>query len=207
MDVPLHGSLITMLGPRLQYPHYIPMDEPRTKASFQEELTEKLPSSAPARFSPDPPIHFVTVSTHERRPLLTHPELYPHLVRLLEEVSKRHGWVVGRFTVLPDHIHFICSPREETSSPRSVKENVTSPPRDDVQCLREFLRFWKSRCAIKWLELGYEGALWQCDFFDRMLTGQEEFLEKVRYLRENAVLHGMCSKPEERKFQGEIYPL
>jgi hypothetical protein len=32
------------------------------------------------------------------------------LVKEWQTARPRHGWVVGRYAIMPDHVHFFCAP-------------------------------------------------------------------------------------------------
>src|SRR3954447_4400317 len=52
-------------------------------------------------------IVFVTVCTKDRKSLLANPEAH----ELLRTVwTGARNWVVGRYVIMPDHIHLFCAP-------------------------------------------------------------------------------------------------
>jgi REP element-mobilizing transposase RayT len=55
----------------------------------------------------DWPIYFVTC-TAERRSILACKEITDILIDEWRNAHKRHGWVVGRYVIMPDHTHFFC---------------------------------------------------------------------------------------------------
>lgn len=57
-------------------------------------------------------ILFVTVCTEGRRPLLACPDMVNKILSAWHRADK---WAVGRYVIMPDHVHFFCSPA--TNSP------------------------------------------------------------------------------------------
>ena len=54
-----------------------------------------------------PVIIFVTVCTHGRSPLLAYPLIHDIIVAAWQMAASHH---VGRYLLMPDHIHLFCSP-------------------------------------------------------------------------------------------------
>ena len=52
-------------------------------------------------------LQFVTVCVDKRRPLLARPEI---VSLLLDSWRKADRWLVGRYVVMPDHLHLFCAP-------------------------------------------------------------------------------------------------
>ena len=52
-------------------------------------------------------IIFVTVCTKDRKRILARPDVH----HLLQEVwAEAREWLVGRYVLMPDHIHLFCAP-------------------------------------------------------------------------------------------------
>jgi putative transposase len=56
------------------------------------------------------PIFFITTCTYQRRSILTNPQIAQILVEEWQEANARHGWMVGRYVIMLDHVHFFCTP-------------------------------------------------------------------------------------------------
>ena len=57
----------------------------------------------------DAPIYFITIATNCRRPVLACPVAVAAIVAEFTAAPKRHGWLVGRYVIMPDHAHFFCA--------------------------------------------------------------------------------------------------
>ena len=68
-------------------------------------------------------ILFVTICTEGKKPILASPEMVAIIVSAWAHADK---WVVGQYVIMPDHIHFFCSP-------------ATYPPYD----FHKWIAYWK----------------------------------------------------------------
>ena len=132
-----------------------------------------------------PPIFFVTMCSFNRRKVLTSPAIANEIMRVLSNCEELHGWMIGRYVIMPDHLHFFCCNV-------SAKKRLSDMIRD--------MRKWVTRKA--WNE-GIDGALWQREFFDHLLRDNESYSGKWEYVRNNPVRAELCEKPEDWPWQGE----
>ena len=58
----------------------------------------------------DSPIYFITMCTKDRRAVLARDKVTEILIEEWRVAHERHGWVVGRYVIIPDHVHFFCRP-------------------------------------------------------------------------------------------------
>ncbi len=136
-----------------------------------------------------PQIYLVTICTTQRRRLLATQTMAGEIVTALQDASERTGWRVGRYAVMPDHVHFFCSPVIEDAE------------------LSEFVGLWKRWTTRLAWGLGHEGRLWQPEFFDHLLRSDESYAEKQEYVAQNPVRAGLCETPEQWPYQGEMVAL
>jgi putative transposase len=143
----------------------------------------------------DAPIYFVTTCTRHRKPVLARENVAKVLIDEWRAAHDRHGWCVGRYIIMPDHVHFFCRPE------------LNAKP------LPQFVGFWKSYTSRKMRALGRPRSapaattLWQREFFDHVLRSSESYSEKWNYVRDNPVRAGLVSTAEEWKFAGELETL
>jgi putative transposase len=60
-------------------------------------------------------LHFITCSCYRRRPVLGTARRRHLLLKLLEEVRRRHRFVVLGYVVMPEHFHLLISEPQETT--------------------------------------------------------------------------------------------
>ena len=141
------------------------------------------------------PVCFVTACTHERRPILAVEAVANILIGEWRVAHERHGWQVGRYVIMPDHVHFFCAAEH------------------NAKTLSEFMRLWKQwttkriKAAEPRLSSAATTQIWQREFFDHVLRSEESYAENWEYVRQNPVRAGLAASAEEWPFQGEVYLL
>ena len=128
-------------------------------------------------------IVFVTVCTKERKRVLSSADA---VAAILAGWREADHWLVGRYVVMPEHIHLFCA-----------------PARLDTLPLKRWVAFWKSRASGRWPRRE-EHPLWQQDCWDTQLRRSESYSQKWEYVRNNPVRHGYVAQPEEWRYQGEL---
>jgi putative transposase len=136
------------------------------------------------------PIYFVTTCTSRRRPILADKEVAQILIDEWCSPRKRHGWAVGQYVIMPDHVHFFCAP-ELNAKPLPI--------------LVGFWKEWTSK-AIK-RTLGLTNYVWQEEFFDHVLRSSESYSERWNYVRNNPVRHGFVASSDDWPWPGQIEEL
>jgi putative transposase len=124
----------------------------------------------------------VTTCTAKRRNILASPRFYEATVSAWRDAST---WRIGRYVIMPDHIHFFCAPNGL-----------------DVPSLERWMKYWKS-IATKGIG-AKSGDIWQRDHWDRQLRSIENYDTKWEYVRRNPVRHGYCNDPDQWPYQGEL---
>ena len=138
----------------------------------------------------DWPIYFITTCTFQRRPILAAKEVANTLTEEWREAHERHGWAIGRYVVMPDHVHFFCA-----------AELGAAP-------LPRFMQSWKQWTSKRISrELNFSGAIWQEEFFDHVLRSSESYSQKWDYVKENPVRAGLVANADAWPWQGEIESL
>jgi len=136
----------------------------------------------------DPAIFYITTNALDRQCVLA-PSLADIVVHALAEAGRRNGWAVGRYVVMPDHVHFFCQDRTRRKK------------------LDDFVGGFKQMVTRLAWDRGWSGKLWQAEFWDHVLRSEESYAQKWEYVRYNPVRKGLCATPEEWPYQGEIDPL
>lgn len=133
------------------------------------------------------PIYFVTTCTHDRRKILASTGVAHIVSEELRVAHLRHGWAIGRYVIMPDHVHFFCA----------AELNAKTLP--------TFLQAWKQWTSKRIArELNCSQPVWQEEFFDHVLRSAESYGQKWDYVRENPVRAGLVSRADEWPWQGEI---
>jgi putative transposase len=136
------------------------------------------------------PIYFVTTCTFRRRRILASPNVASTLIDEWRAARKRHGWAVGRYVIMPDHVHFFCSAEL------------------DAKRLPRFMQLWKQWTSKRiGAESNLEGHVWQAEFFDHVLRSEESYSQKWDYVRLNPSRGALVASADDWPWQGEIESL
>ena len=132
----------------------------------------------------DPPLYFVTCCTWNKSKILSSNSVHTTF-REYALKNQERGIVVGRYVIMPDHIHMFIRGHKEFS-------------------LSVYIRLMK-QYITKCLGCG-TGAdpVWQPGFFDHILRNTESYFEKWNYVRHNPVRAGLVAEPDLWPFQGEM---
>ena len=131
-------------------------------------------------------IVFLTVCADKRRSLFASPEIHQLLINSWQNAEV---WSVGRYVIMPNHIHLFCAP----SAPC-------------YPSLRKWVQFWKALVSKSWPRSD-EHPVWQKSFWDTQLRRSDSYSEKWEYVRFNPVRAGLCRQPEMWSYQGELRSL
>ncbi len=139
-------------------------------------------------------LHFITASCYRRAPLLDSSLRRDMLLRVLEDVRQRYGFVVVGYVVMPEHIHLLIS-EPERGTPSVV---VQALKLGLVQRLFPSVRGPRSKTSA--LPPRPRQRFWQRRFYDFNVWSAEKRVEKLRYLHRNPVQRGLVEHPEEWKW-------
>ena len=139
----------------------------------------------PIEASNRPIIIFVSACTAKRRKILASQGAHEALLKAWSIATK---WIVGRYVVMPDHLHFFCAPNEHEAPP-----------------LEHWIRYWKSIATRNLGEPG--GTVWQRNHWDRQLRSGESYDDKWDHVRSNPVRHGLVTEAEAWPYQGVLNEL
>ena len=138
----------------------------------------------------DWPIYFITTCTLDRRRILASKEVAGILTDEWRNARNHHGWAIGRYVIMPEHVHFFC------------KAEV------DAKALPIFMQRWKEWSSKRMArELNLSGRVWQEEFFDHILRSSDSYSQKWDYVKENPVRAGLVKSSDEWPWQGEIESL
>lgn len=128
-------------------------------------------------------IVFVTACTKERSPWLADPIVHTALRATWLGVRT---WVVGRYVIMPDHVHFFASPGIMDDS------------------LEKWMAHWK---RVVSRALGDAGGKWQRSHWDTRLRTGAAYDAKWEYVVENPVRKGLVARAEDWPYAGELHHL
>ena len=145
----------------------------------------------------DPPLYFITTNTAHirsksgatsRLQILARREVHDAF-REYGLANAGHGRAIGRYVIMPDHLHFFVRLGPESR-------------------LSTFVRLLKQYISLRLKALSQtEAYYWQPGFFDHILRHAENYREKWEYVAQNPVRAGLVEQAEDWPYQGEIVRL
>jgi REP element-mobilizing transposase RayT len=130
-----------------------------------------------------PTIVYDTLCTEKRAPWLATSEVHELLVDVWTNAT---AWVVGRYLIMPDHIHLFAGYREGAIS------------------FYDWEKYGKSRFSNRY---GRLECRFQSRSFDHRVRSSASYEAEWQYIRENPVRAGLVKRSEDWPFQGEIHQL
>jgi putative transposase len=167
------------------------------------------------------PIFFVTFCTRDRRTIYELSRVEAAFVTYCTRAVNQHNVAVGRYVIMPDHIHFFVRGDPNFAlSPwvgglkRAISMAVSRDPHSPCSGSRVGCEIGThpqalppqgthSQAARLPLQ-GTQNSLWQPGFFDHVLRSDESYAQKWEYVRNNPVRAGLVASWQEWPYQGEI---
>jgi len=128
----------------------------------------------------------VTACTFERRRTLACEETHN---LILDAWTQAPDWTVGRYVIMPDHVHLFAAENELQGYP-----------------LGQWVAKWKAHVSRLW-PFRKEKPIWQRSFWDHQLRDGDSYDVKRLYIRNNPVRHGLVSNSDDWPFQGTLNDL
>jgi REP element-mobilizing transposase RayT len=143
-----------------------------------------IPHFAPVRRFNRPVILNVTVCVAGRLNVLANENAHRVVVQAWRQAE---FWHVGEYVVMPDHIHFFCTPAKVDGYP-----------------VRRWIGYWK-RLAGECDE-----SLKRCfqeDCWDTQMRDLAHYEEKLSYVRQNPVRSGIVVDAQSWPYRGQVNQL
>jgi REP element-mobilizing transposase RayT len=132
-------------------------------------------------------LYFVTFCTWQRTLILARPSVQTALLRFGAN-AEEHSVALGRYVLMPDHMHLFAAPGLEGDLGRTIK-------------------LLKRALSAALTRDGVAMPHWQPGFFDRLLRSSDSYSAKWEYVRNNPVRAGLVTEADHWPFQGEIAPI
>lgn len=143
-------------------------------------MIKRRPQRLEIIFSRDP-VYFVTFCTRNRQRIPDLKKAQAALEAYASRGIEEFGSALGRYVIMPDHIHlFVCG---------------------DVEFVLSKWVAGLKRTISKALRLS--GEFWQPTFFDHILRSEESYSGKWEYVLQNPVRAGLVKKSDDWPYQGE----
>lgn len=132
---------------------------------------------------------FVTLCTHERKPVFRNAEIAQMVVDALLWKRNQGQILLHAYCLMPDHLHALLQVNGERLSLGVVMGGIKS---------------FTTRSA--W-NAGHSGTLWQARFYDHVVRDDEDAQRIADYILNNPVRTGLVEQPQEYSYSGMPDPL
>ncbi len=109
------------------------------------------------------PLYFVTLCAFDRKPILAQPTTHETFIQFCEK-GAAHGAFVGRYVLMPDHLHLFV-----TFSFGDIS-------------LSDWVKSLKNTLSKSWRLAGVTAHHWQKGFFDHVMRSADSYTEKWNYV-------------------------
>jgi REP element-mobilizing transposase RayT len=157
------------------------MGETMSDGDLARRGQRKHPTHGVLHVDGQPTVIFDTVCTKDRVAWLTNDVVH----QILRDVWRAaDAWHMGRYVIMPDHIHFFAA------------ATISTIPYDN------WVRYWKSQFTKRYKVSGHD---WLADHWDVRMRSAAHYEDKWLYVRRNPVRHGLVASPDHWPYQGEIH--
>jgi len=150
----------------------------------QDRKNRKRPASGVLLVGGQPTVVFDTVCTRSRKAWLKTDDMHQALIDVWR--NEATAWLVGRYVVMPDHIHYFAW--------------ATEP----IVPFENWVKFWKSKFSWKH---GQRDLRLQANDWDTRMRSESQYEEKWEYVRQNPVRAGLVEDVNDWPYQGTVHDL
>lgn len=128
--------------------------------------------------------YFVTICCRNKKALFQAAQARNLVRDVLCETAFANRVELAAYTILPNHLHLICSAGSKG--------------------LSGFIRVFKGRTTAGFRRRFQKPSPWQTRFFDHKIRNDESLHQKCEYVWMNPVRRGLARKPEEYPWSGAL---
>jgi putative transposase len=131
----------------------------------------------------------ISIDAHKALCYIHCDDLNQLVLDVLREEEQRQNCAVFTYCLMPDHLHFLVSPRQ-----------------DGVSVLK-FTDQYKGKTTNRSWTAGWQGKLWQPRYFDHIVRAEEDLRVIAEYILNNPVRKGLVERAEDWPWSGHMNPL
>ena len=156
-----------------------------------EEPKKTWPHRKPLRLPPDAyrkegVWYFLTICCKKKENYFEEHSVRELVALELRQTALRNQIAIAAYTILPNHIHLICSTGTKGVIP--------------------FVKEFKSRVAVQIRKRFGVLSPWQRSFFDHKIRSAESLRQKCEYIWMNPVKRGLARRPDNYPWSGVVFP-
>lgn len=111
------------------------------------------------------------------------------ILDVLSEEQERQNCAVFTYCLMPDHLHFLVSPRQNGIS------------------VLTFTDQYKGKATNRSWTVGWRGKLWQPRYYDHIVRAEEDLRGIAEYILNNPVRKNLVTYAEDWPWAGQMNPL
>jgi len=134
-------------------------------------------------------VYFMTIRAYQKQSPFVRDDLNRVVLDILREEQERQNCTVYTYCLMPDHLHFLLSPRE-----------------DGISVLT-FTNRYKGKATNRSWTVGWQGKLWQPRYYDHIVRHEESLRTIAEYILDNPVRQGLVECAEDWPWSGHMNPL
>ncbi len=134
-------------------------------------------------------VYFMTIRAYNDLSPFTVDDLNKLMLDVLREEQERQSCTVFTYCLMPDHLHFLVSPRIEGIS------------------VLKFTDRFKGKATNRSWATGWRGKLWQPRYYDHIVRLEEDLYRIATYILNNPVRKKMVESPEDWPWSGNFNQL
>jgi REP element-mobilizing transposase RayT len=129
--------------------------------------------------------YFVTICVAGKRSLFLNKLVVAPLLDLLKQTSKFYGFTVWAYCFMPDHVHILVEGLSDRSD------------------LKKFISMFKQKSSF-WYKREFGSQLWQANYYEHVLRGDEGTTEIAYYIFTNPVRKRLVEDYRDHPFSGSF---
>ena len=130
-----------------------------------------------------------TIRAYQKQSPFVRDDLNTLALDILREEQERQNCSVYTYCLMPDHLHFLLSPRE-----------------DGISVLT-FTNQHKGKATNRSWTVGWQGKLWQPRSYDHIVRHEESLRMIAEYILDNPARRGLVESAEDWPWSGHMNPL
>ena len=134
-------------------------------------------------------VYFITVRAYRNQSPFVRTGLNQLVLDVLRAEQERQNCVVYTFCLMPDHLHFLVSPRQ-----------------DGISVLT-FTDQYKGKATNQSWTAKWRGRLWQPRYYDHIVRSDESLIAIAEYILNNPVRKHLVERAEDWAWGGHMNPL
>ena len=131
-------------------------------------------------------VTFITIRAYLNQSPFIRDDLNQLVVDILHAEQMRQACAVFTYCLMPDHLHFLVSPRQAGIS------------------VLTFTDQYKGKTTNSSWAVGWRGKLWQPRYYDHIVRTEDDLRAIAQYIVNNPVRKGLVERAEDWRWSGHL---